>query len=143
MPRALLKQKARLLNDWNFLFDLDSCRHSTPLNNALSEKQRREKLYAAGVISREDLERYTREYDVAKARYQESAERQSLVDDHAREEDIAFAQADLRLARAHQAEAQASTRRRSSDLLSTERFFASIIAAERAFPILPLFPIPF
>ena len=77
------------------------------MNNALSEKQRREKLYAAGVISREDLERYTREYDVAKARYQESAERHSLVDDHAREEDIAFAQADLRLARAQQKEAQA------------------------------------
>jgi HlyD family secretion protein len=77
------------------------------MNNALSEKERREKLVAAGVISREEMERYSREYNVAKAQYQEAVERHSLVDDHAREEDVALAQADLQLARAQLADAQA------------------------------------
>ena len=77
------------------------------LDNARVDVDRRQKLYAAGVISREELDRYTREYDVAKAQHQESVERHSLVDDHAREEDIAFAQADLQLARARLADAQA------------------------------------
>ncbi len=77
------------------------------MNNALSEKQRREQLYAAGVTSREEMERYTREYNVAKARYQEAVERHSLIDDHTREEDVALAQADLQLARAQLADAQA------------------------------------
>jgi HlyD family secretion protein len=77
------------------------------MNNALSEKERREKLFAAGVISREEMERYSREYNVAKAQYQEAVERHSLVDDHAREEDITLAQADLQLARAQLADAQA------------------------------------
>ena len=58
-------------------------------------KQRREKLFAAGVISREEMERDTREYNVAKAQYQEAVERHSLVDDHAREEDVALAQSEL------------------------------------------------
>jgi HlyD family secretion protein len=77
------------------------------MNNALSEKERREKLFAAGVISREEMERYTREFNVAKAQYQEAVERHSLVDDHAREEDVALAQADAQLARAQLADAQA------------------------------------
>jgi HlyD family secretion protein len=77
------------------------------MNNALSEKERREKLFAAGVISREEMERSTREYNVAKAQYQEAVERHSLVDDHAREEDVALAQADLLLTRARLADAQA------------------------------------
>ncbi len=77
------------------------------MNNALSEKERREKLFAAGVISREEMERSTREYNVAKAQYQEAVERHSLVDDHAREEDVTLAQADLQLARAQLGDAQA------------------------------------
>jgi len=44
---------------------------------------------------------------VAQAQHQETVERHSLVDDHAREEDIAFAQADLQLARARLADSQA------------------------------------
>jgi HlyD family secretion protein len=75
--------------------------------NASSDMERRQKLYAAGVISREELDRYVREYNVAKAQYQESVERHSLVDDRAREEDVAFAQADLQLARARLADARA------------------------------------
>ncbi len=70
------------------------------LNNARSEMDRRQKLFEAGVISRDEFERYAREYDVAKANYQENVEHHSLVDDHAREGDRSFAEADLQLARA-------------------------------------------
>jgi ABC exporter DevB family membrane fusion protein len=77
------------------------------MNNARSEMERRQKLFAAGVISREEADRYAREFDVAKARYNEAVERHSLVDDHAREEDRAFAEADLQLARARLEEARA------------------------------------
>jgi len=77
------------------------------MNNARAEMERRQKLFAAGVISREETDRYAREFDVAKARYNEAVERHSLIDDHAREEDRAFAQADLQLARARLEEARA------------------------------------
>jgi HlyD family secretion protein len=77
------------------------------LDNARSEMERREKLYAAGVISREELDRYAREYDVAQAKYQEASEHHSLVDDQAREEDRSFAEADLQLAQAQLQEAKA------------------------------------
>ncbi len=77
------------------------------LDNARAETERRQKLYAAGVISREEAERFAREYDVAKARYQEAVERHSLVDDRAREEDRSFAEADVQLARARLKEARA------------------------------------
>jgi HlyD family secretion protein len=59
------------------------------------------------VVSREETERYAREYDVAAARYREAAEHHSLIDDRAREEDQALAEADLKLARAHLEEARA------------------------------------
>jgi HlyD family secretion protein len=77
------------------------------MNNARSEMERRYKLLDADVISREENERYAREYDVARAKYEEAAQRHSLVDDRAREEDQAFAEADLRLARASLEEARA------------------------------------
>ena len=77
------------------------------MNNAKAEADRYEKLWASGVSSREEMERYRREYDVAQAQYKEAVEHHSLVDDHAREEDIAFAQADLELAKASLANAQA------------------------------------
>jgi multidrug resistance efflux pump len=77
------------------------------MNNARSEMERRYKLFDAGVISLEENERYAREYDVARAKYEEAAQRHSLVDDRAREEDQAFAKADLRLARASLEEARA------------------------------------
>jgi ABC exporter DevB family membrane fusion protein len=77
------------------------------LDNARSEMDRRQKLYEAGVISREESERYAREYDVAQARYQEATEHHSLIDDQAREEDRALAQADLQLAQAQLQEAKA------------------------------------
>ncbi|HKD01744.1 MAG TPA: HlyD family efflux transporter periplasmic adaptor subunit [Terriglobales bacterium] len=77
------------------------------MNNAKAEAERYEKLWASGVTSREEMERYRREYDVAQAQYKEAVEHHSLVDDRAREEDIAFAQADLELAKASLANAQA------------------------------------
>ncbi len=77
------------------------------MNNAHSEMERRYKLFDAGVISREENERYAREYEVARAKYEEAAQRHSLVDDRAREEDQAFAEADRRLARASLEEARA------------------------------------
>ncbi|MGA8313754.1 MAG: efflux RND transporter periplasmic adaptor subunit [Terriglobales bacterium] len=77
------------------------------MNNARSEMDRRQKLFDAGVISRDEFERYAREYDVAKANYQENVEHHSLVDDHAREEDRSFAEADLQLARAQLEQARA------------------------------------
>lgn len=77
------------------------------LANALSEKDRREKLYAAGVISREELDSYVRAYDVARAQYNEQAAHHSLVDAESRQEDIAFARADLQAAKANLLDAQA------------------------------------
>jgi HlyD family secretion protein len=77
------------------------------MGNAKAEADRHQKLFAAGVISQEEAERYAREYDVAKAQYHESVQRHSLVDDHAREEDVAFARADLQLAQANLEDARA------------------------------------
>lgn len=77
------------------------------MNNARSEMDRYQKLFAAGVVSREEAERFAREYDVAKAQYQEAYEHHSLVDDHAREEDRTAAEADLQLARAQLEDARA------------------------------------
>ncbi len=77
------------------------------MENAQTEAQRRQKLLDAGVISREEADRFAREYEVARAKYQEAVERHSLVDDHAREEDRSLAEADLQLARAQLQEARA------------------------------------
>lgn len=77
------------------------------MENAKAEAERRRKLFAAGVISREEMDRYVREAEVAEAQYREAVERHSLVDDHAREEDIAFARADLQLAQARLQDARA------------------------------------
>jgi HlyD family secretion protein len=77
------------------------------MENSRSEMERHQKLYAAGVISREEAERYAREYDVALAQYQEARQHHSLVDDHPREEDRSAAEAALQFARAQLEEAQA------------------------------------
>jgi ABC exporter DevB family membrane fusion protein len=70
------------------------------LNNARAEVERRRKLFAAGVISREERDRYETEYEVAQARYEEMSQHHALVDASARDEDRAIAQASLRLAQA-------------------------------------------
>src|SRR5262249_6433013 len=77
------------------------------VENAQSELRRRQELFSAGVVSREELDRYSREADVAKAKYQSAVEQHSLVDDHAREEDRSLAEADLQLAQAELADAEA------------------------------------
>ena len=77
------------------------------MNNAQSEMIRRKKLFAAGVISREEADRYAKEYDVAKARYEEMSHHHDLVDADAREEDRSMAQANLQLAKARFDEARA------------------------------------
>jgi HlyD family secretion protein len=77
------------------------------MENAKSELHRRQELFSAGVVSREELERYAREADVAQAKYEAAVQQHALVDDHAREEDQSFAEADLQLAQAQLDEAQA------------------------------------
>lgn len=77
------------------------------MENAEAQKNRYQKLFAAGVVSREEAERYDREFNVAKAQYQEQVQHHSLVDDNARHEDVAFARADVQLARAQLQEARA------------------------------------
>jgi multidrug resistance efflux pump len=77
------------------------------MENARAQAERYDKLFGAGVVSREEAERYTREYQVAKANYQEASEHHSLIDDKAREEDQSLAEANLQLARAQLQEASA------------------------------------
>jgi HlyD family secretion protein len=77
------------------------------MENAQAELKRRQELFSAGVVSREELDRYLREADVAKAKYDEAVQQHALVDDRAREEDQSFAEADLKLAQAQLEEAQA------------------------------------
>lgn len=77
------------------------------LVDAQSELHRRQELFAAGVVSREELDRYAREADVAKAKYDAAVQQHALVDDSAREEDQAFAEADLKLAQSQLEEAEA------------------------------------
>jgi len=77
------------------------------MENAETEFRRRQALFDAAVVSREELDHYAREADVARAKYDAAVEQHALVDDRAREEDQSFAEADLELARAQLAEAQA------------------------------------
>jgi HlyD family secretion protein len=77
------------------------------LEDAKSELHRRQELFADGVVSREELDRYSREADVAKAKYDAAVQQHALVDDRAREEDQSLAEADLKLAQAQLEEAQA------------------------------------
>ena len=50
-------------------------------------------VYSAGVVSREEMERFSREAEVANAQYQSKVEQHSPLDDHAREEDRSLAEA--------------------------------------------------
>jgi ABC exporter DevB family membrane fusion protein len=77
------------------------------LENARAEMDRHNQLFAEGIVSREDAERYRREYNVAKAKYEEASEHHALIDAKTREEDVAAAQGALDLARGQLAVAQA------------------------------------
>jgi HlyD family secretion protein len=56
---------------------------------------RRQKLYAAGVISQEEADTYAKEYQVAKAQYESKVQTHKLLDEASREEDRSMAAADL------------------------------------------------
>lgn len=77
------------------------------MNHARAEMARYQKLFDAGVVSKEESETYAKEYEVAKAKYQANLQRHALIDEDAREEDVAMAQANLKAAQARFDEAQA------------------------------------
>jgi HlyD family secretion protein len=77
------------------------------MENAQAEMNRRKVLFEKGVIAKEEADRAEREFKVMKARFDAASERHSFVDDEAREEDRAKAEADVALARAQLDEAQA------------------------------------
>jgi HlyD family secretion protein len=75
--------------------------------NAKSEWARRQQLWSAGVISKEEMEKYEREYGVAEAKLNAAQQHFHLIDDRSREEDISSAKAQLELAQAQLAENRA------------------------------------
>lgn len=77
------------------------------LENARAEMDRHKQLFADGIISNEQNEQYAREFQVAKAKFEEAQQHHALIDDRPREEDVSAAQAALELAKAQLAEAQA------------------------------------
>jgi len=77
------------------------------LENARADMERHKQLYESGVTSREDADHYEREYKVAKAAHDAELQREALVDDQSRVEDIASARADLALAQAQLAQSRA------------------------------------
>jgi HlyD family secretion protein len=77
------------------------------LNQARNELERGRQLLDEHVIAQEQVEREQRAEAVAEAQFHQAQQRHSLLDDRAREEDRAIAQAELELARARLAEARA------------------------------------
>jgi HlyD family secretion protein len=77
------------------------------VENARAEMERRQRLYRDGVVSREEADRFQREYKVAKARYDEAAQHHQLIDAVAREEDRSRGEADVALAQAQLEDARA------------------------------------
>jgi HlyD family secretion protein len=77
------------------------------LSNALAEKERRDRLFKSGDISRSDDEQAEREYQVAKARSDEAKQHYSLVDAGPRTDDESRAKAAIELAQAQLDEAEA------------------------------------
>ncbi len=70
------------------------------VENARRELARREKLYASGDVSREELERARRDYDTAQKQSQTSRERFNVVNAAARADDLAKAEAIIQTAAA-------------------------------------------
>src|SRR5262249_39092993 len=77
------------------------------LEKARTQTERRDGLFAKGIITREEDERSHREFQVATARHEAARERLTLMDTEAREEDRAKAEAALSLARTEAEEARA------------------------------------
>jgi ABC exporter DevB family membrane fusion protein len=78
------------------------------MRSAQTQLERRQKLRERNVVTQEDIEAVRRDYEVALRRHKAAAERHSLVVAPPREEDVAQAEADVRLAQAQQAEARAA-----------------------------------
>jgi HlyD family secretion protein len=76
------------------------------LDNSQSEAQRRRGLADRNVISRDEAERYERQYQVARAQYEQAAQHFALINAEAREEDRAQAEAAVAATRAQLAEAR-------------------------------------
>lgn len=77
------------------------------IRNAQLELERRQTLYREGDVSREELDRAERDLRVATARSKELSERFAFVNAAAREEDVARAEASVRLSQAGIREAEA------------------------------------
>lgn len=77
------------------------------VRNSSAQLERRRRLFEAGDISKEEYERAQRELQVAQARYDAVVQRHAFVDAKARHEDVARAEAEIRLAEASIAEARA------------------------------------
>jgi HlyD family secretion protein len=77
------------------------------LAHAQAERQRYQELHRTGDISKSKVDTVDREYAVAKARYEATRERHSLVDAPAREDDRARAEAAVSVAKKQLAEAEA------------------------------------
>ncbi len=77
------------------------------MNNAQAEMQRRQRLYQKGVVSREETENFENQYKVSEARYEEASQHYRLIDATARKEDVAMANAEVRLAQAELDEGEA------------------------------------
>src|SRR5271165_681745 len=75
--------------------------------NTRADWERKRALFDGGNISRSDWERACREYEVAQARYEAARQHHSFIDAGPREEDRAKAEANISLARAQLAEAEA------------------------------------
>jgi ABC exporter DevB family membrane fusion protein len=77
------------------------------MHNAQQEYERRAKLVAQGVISREEADRFEKDFLVAQQEANRARERYHLVDDPTREEDVRRAEAEYAQAQAQLQEAQA------------------------------------
>lgn len=77
------------------------------LANAQNDFAREQKLFDAGVVSRQEMDRVRRDRDVAEAQHQSALQQFHLVDDRSRDEDIAAAKAQLDRSRAQLADNQA------------------------------------
>jgi multidrug resistance efflux pump len=78
----------------------------TVLENKKTEWTRRKGLYEGGVIAREEFERSEHEFFAADARHRAAVQRQALLVDPARPEDVSRARADLDMALSAVAEAE-------------------------------------
>jgi multidrug resistance efflux pump len=72
--------------------------------NARSDFDRNQKLFEAGIISREAMDHAQRDITVAEDQYESAKQQYHLVDDRSRSEDIASAKAQLDTARAQLAD---------------------------------------